>query len=213
MSAEMKAPMEIAIRQVKAGHEEAFVRARSEFIRVLKAERGVERDWEFQSFFTMPTPDETDVFVGMTRYASMEDVSRISEALLGSEEAQRFFSTFDMKAFVLVQTADGGPFRLEDVINRPGQVLEVAVRRPKEGMEEQFAPRREAFFARVAAQPGYIMDREFIDLQSGANVVLIAWDSLADFQNGLGAVSAAPEMAAFFEILYVKAYQALQMVA
>lgn len=213
MSAEMKAPMEIAIRQMKAGQEDAFVQARTAFIRALKAQDGVERDWEFQSFFTMPVPDETDVFVGMTRYASMEDVARISGALLGSEEAQRFFSTFDMKAFVLVQAADGRPFQLEDVINRPGQVLEVAVRRPKDGKEAQFAARREAFFARVAAQPGYIMDREFIDLQSGANVVLIAWESMADFQNGLGAVSAAPEMGEFFEILDVQAYQALQVLA
>lgn len=212
MSAEMQAPMEIAIRQVKLGHEEAFVQARGEFIRTLKAQKGVERDWEFQSFFTMPIPDETDVFVGMTRYASVEDLGRIGEALLGSEEAKRFFGTFDMKAFVMVQTADGEPFRLEDVINRPGQVLEVAVRRPKQGMEEQFAPRREAFFSQVAAQPGYITDREFIDLQSGANVVLIAWDSLTDFQNGLGIVSAAPEMAAFFDILDVQAYQAVRSV-
>lgn len=212
MSAEMQAPMEIAIRQVKAGQEDAFVQARAAFIRALKAQDGVERDWEFRSFFTMPTPDETDVFVGMTRYASMDDVARISENLLGSEEAQRFFSTFDMKAFVLVQPADGGPFRLEEVINRPGQVLEVAVRRPKAGLEDEFPPRREAFFAQVAAQPGHIMNREFIDLQTGANVVLIAWDSLADFQNGLNALSTAPEMGAFFDILDVQAYQALQAV-
>lgn len=211
MSQNTQAPMEIAIRKVKAGQEDAFVEARAAFIRALKEEDGVERDWEFKSFFTMPEADDTDVFVGMTRYASMDAVSQISERLLGSEAAQKFFATFDMKAFVLVNAADGERFQLEAVITRPEQVLEVAVRSPKEGLDDQFQPLRDAFFAQVAAQPGYIMDKEFIDLQSGAHVVLIAWDSLADFQNALGVLSNTAEMDAFFGTLDVQAYQALQL--
>ncbi len=203
--------MEIAIRQVKAGQEEAFVTARAAFIRELKAQDGVERDWEFQSFFTMPEPNATDVFVGMTRYASLDVVTQISEKLMNTEGAQNFFGTFDMQAFVLVQPADGTLFKLEDVINQPGQVLEVAARTPKAGMEEQFQPLRNAFFAQVAAQPGYIMDKEFIDLQSGANVVLIAWETVEDFQNALGVLPAQPEMGAFFDALDVQAYQALTL--
>lgn len=46
------------------------------------------------------------------------------------ELAGNFFSAFDMKAFVMVQPTDGGDFVLEDYINAPGQVLEVAVRVP-----------------------------------------------------------------------------------
>lgn len=206
----MSPVMEIAIRQVKAGQDEAFVTARAALIRELKAQDGVEQDWEFQSFFTMPEPNETDVFVGMTRYASLDVVTQISEKLMGTDAAQAFFGTFDMQAFVLIQPVDGSLFKLEEVINQPGQVLEVAVRTPKVGMEEQFQPLRDAFFAQVAAQPGYIMDKEFIDLQSGANVVLIAWETLEDFQNALGVLSAQPEMGAFFNILDVQAYQALQ---
>lgn len=203
--------MEIAIRQVKAGQDEAFVTARADLIRELKAQDGVEQDWEFQSFFTMPEPNETDVFVGMTRYASLDVVTKISEKLMGTDAAQTFFGTFDMQAFVLVQPVDGSAFKLEEVINQPGQVLEVAVRTPKAGMEEQFQPLRDAFFAQVAAQPGYMMDKEFVDLQSGANVVLIAWETLEDFQNALGVLSEQPEMGAFFSILDVQAYQALQL--
>lgn len=206
-----EAVMEIAIRKVKAGQEEAFVAARAALIRLLKAQDGVEKDWEFQSFFTMPEPDDTDVFVGMTRYESAEVVGRISEKLMGSTEAQTFFGTFDMKAFVLVKTADGQPFRLEDVITNDQQVLEAAVRTPKAGMEAQFGPARDAFFGLVAQQPGYIMDREFIDLQSGANVVLIAWESLADFQNALGLLQTKEEMGNFFGVIDVQAYQALQL--
>lgn len=206
-------PLEIAIRHVKAGQEDAFVAARADFIGLLKMQAGVERDWEFQSFFTMPTPDERDVFVGMTRYDSLETIGRIGEKLMGSQQAQAFFSTFDMKAFVLVTPADGRPFRLEDVIQHARQVLEVAVRRPKAGSEDKFEALRTAFFGKVAEQPGYIMDREFVDLQSGTNVVLIAWESQAAFQNALGVLQTQPEMGAFFGAIDVQAYQAMTLAA
>lgn len=206
---EVSPVMEIAIREVKARQEEVFADARAAFISELRKQDGVERDWEFKSFFTMPEPNAADLFVGMTRYASLGAVSKISAALMNTDTTQNFFRTFDMKAYVLAQPADGNPFRLEEVIDRPGQVLEVAVRSPKPGMEEQFQPLRDAFFARVAAQPGYIMDKEFVDLQTGANVVLIAWWTVQDFQNALGVLSGQPEMGAFFDILNVQAYQAL----
>lgn len=211
MSQEKQAPMEIAIRKVKAGQEDAFVAARANFIRLLKAQDGIEKDWEFKSFFTMPEPDDTDVFVGMTRYDSMETVSRLSEKLMSSPEAAAFFGTFDMKAFVLVTSADGHSFKLEDVIQHDGQVLEVAVRTPQVGMEAQFQALRDGFFGKVAEQPGYIMDREFIDLQSGANVVLIAWESQAAFMNALGVLQTQPEMGAFFGTIDAQAYQAMTL--
>lgn len=211
MSQKRMAAMEIAIRKVKENHDEAFRQARSSFIQALKQQEGVEKDWEFQSFFTMPGEDDTDVFVGITRYRSMDDVAKISENLMGSDVANNFFATFDMKAFVLLKAADGRPFNLEEVVTSGEQVLEVAVRRPKEGMEEKFQPLREAFFEQASNQPGYMMDKEFIDLQTGVKVVLIAWKSKADFQNALAVLSKKKEMADFFDAIDVQAYQALQL--
>lgn len=207
-----KPVMEIAIRRVKADMDEQFVAARSAFIAKLKEQPGVEKDWEFKSFFTMPGEDDTDVFVGMTRYASAETASGIAGKLMNTELAGNFFATFDMKAFVLVQPADGGDFVLEDYINAPGQVLEVAVRVPTVS-EEEFQAGRDAFFGVVAQQPGYIMDREFIDLQSGAKVVLIAWESLEHFQAALGVLQTREEMGRFFGMIKAKAYQAIQPVS
>lgn len=204
-----QSPMEIAIRKVKAGHEDAFIAARANLIRLLKAQDGVVKDWEFQSFFTMPEPNDRDVYVGMTRYDSMATVGRLTEKLMSSPEAAAFFGTFDMQAFVMVTPADGRPFKLEDVIQNDRQVLEVAVRTPKAGMEDQFTTLRDAFFGRVAEQPGYIMDREFVDAQSGANVVLIAWESRAAFMNALGVLQTLPEMEAFFGAIDAQAYQAM----
>ena len=203
-------PLEIAIRKVKAGQEEAFVQARAAFINELKKQEDVERDWEFKSFFTMPEEDDTDVFVGMTRYASMDAVAQISSRLMDTDIAQSFFTTFDMKAFVLASPADGDDFRIEDINTSPEHELEVAVRTPKGGMEDQFDALRKDFFDLVAAQPGYLMDKEFIDLQTGAKIVLSAWETHNAFQNALGILSTKEEMGAFFTAIDASAYQAMK---
>ena len=204
--------LEIAIRKVKAGREAAFVQARQAFIRQLKSQNGVQRDWEFHSFFTMPEPDDTDVFVGMTRYESAGAMQAIANELLPSPEAGQFFSTFDMKSFVAAQPADGGEFRLEDHLDK-GNVLEVAVRTVLPGHEAEFSSRRAAFFDQIAEQTGYLFDREFIDLQTGDKVVLIGWKSMEAFQQAAGFLQTQPQMGEFFSILNVKAYQALQLVS
>lgn len=205
---EQKTVLEIAIRSVKEGQNETFANARTAFISKLKAEKGIEKDWEFKSFFTMPEPDKTDVFVGMTRYESAEAMQAIANNLLQSPEAGQFFSSFDMKAFVAVQPADGSNFKLEDYI-RDGNVLEVAVRTVKDSSETDFDVKRKGFFDLVAQQDGYLFDKEFIDLQTQAKVVLIGWRSIEDFQKAAGFLQTQPQMGDFFSILNVKAYQAL----
>ncbi|MCB9313307.1 MAG: hypothetical protein H6568_11120 [Lewinellaceae bacterium] len=207
---EPRSVMEIAIRKVKEGQEDAFATARTTFIHTLKMQEGVQKDWEFKSFFTMPEPDDTDVFVGMTRYESLEAMQAIAGKLMQSPEAGQFFSTFDMKSFVAVQPVDGGDFRLEDHIQN-GNVLEVAVRTVKTGSEDEFEPKRRAFFDLIARQPGYLFDREFVDVQTGDKVVLIGWSSMEDFQKGAGFLQGQPQMGDFFGILDVKAYQALML--
>jgi heme-degrading monooxygenase HmoA len=205
---EQKTVLEIAIRKVKEGQDEAFANARAAFIGKLKAQEGIEKDWEFKSFFTMPQPDNTDVFVGMTRYASAEAMQNIANNLMPSPEAGQFFSTFDMKAFVAVQTADGSDFMLENHITA-GNFLEVAVRTVKDGSESEFETKRKGFFDLIAQQDGYLFDKEFVDLQTGDKVVLIGWKSMEDFQHGAGFLQTQPQMGEFFSILNVKAYQAL----
>lgn len=201
--------MEIAIRQVKDGQEAAFAQARAAFISKLTQQSGVEQDWEFHSFFTLPKPDRSDVFVGMTRYASAAAMQTIADAILASPEAGQFFSTFDMKAFVAVQPVDDSDFRLEELIN-PGNVLEVAVRTVHPEQVAEFEPRRAAFFELIAQQQGYLFDQEFVDLQTGDQVVLIGWESQEAFQAAAVYLQSQPQMGEFFSILEVKAYQALQ---
>ena len=120
---------------------------------------------------------------------------------------QSCFEKITMQAFVQVAPADGRPFILEDYINRPGQVLEVAVRTPKPGEEGNFEAARAGFFGRVAEQSGYIFDREFVTAD-GQRVVMIGWESPEEFMTALGALSQMPEMAAFFGIIDASAFQA-----
>ncbi|MEZ5038719.1 MAG: hypothetical protein R2828_02470 [Saprospiraceae bacterium] len=49
---------EIAIRVVKEGKSDEFKETRKNFITVLKEQKGVLADREFQSFYALPKPDE-----------------------------------------------------------------------------------------------------------------------------------------------------------
>lgn len=198
---------EIAIQEVKPGMEEAWAERRAAFLEALDGREGNEKDWTFSAFFTFPEPGPNPVYVGMTRWSQLSNFAAASKDLLPTDTASAFFDTVNMQAFVQVKPLDGGVFVLEDLINKPGQVLEVAVRRPMEGKRTEFDSGRDAFFGRVAEQPGYIFDREFVTAD-GWQAVLIGWDSIEDFQAALGALSQGPEMQAFFGVAEIMAYQA-----
>lgn len=201
---------EIAIQEVKPGMEEAWAERRAAFLEELDGREGNEKDWTFPAFFTLPEPGPNPVYVGVTRWSQLADFKAAADDLLPTDTASAFFETVNLQAFVQVKPLDGDEFVLEDLINTPGQVLEVAVRRPMEGKRAEFDAGRDAFFGRVAEQPGYIFDREFVTAD-GWQAVLIGWDSVEDFQAALGVVSQGPEMQAFFGVAEIMAYQATRV--
>lgn len=198
---------EIAIQEIRNGDVADWTAARAPLLEGLAQTPGVEEDWTLRAFFTFPEPGPLPVYVGLTRWSSIDDFNTASQAMMTMPVVQSFFEKVNMQAFVQVAPADGQPFILEDYINRPGQVLEVAVRTPKAGHEGDFDAARAAFFGRVAEQPGYIFDREFVTAD-GQRVVMIGWDSQEQFMAALGALSQMPEMGAFFGIIDASAYQA-----
>lgn len=198
---------EIAIQEVKNGDVADWAAARAPLLEGLSKTRGVEKDWTLKAFFTFPEPGPLPVYVGLTRWSSMDDFNAASQAMMTMPVVQSFFGKVNMQAFVQVAPADGKPFILEDHINKPGRVLEVAVRTPKAGQEGNFDAARAGFFGKVAAQPGYIFDREFVN-SDGKRVVMIGWESQDAFQAALGKLSQMPEMGAFFGIIDASAYQA-----
>lgn len=198
---------EIAIQEVKNGDVADWTAARAPLLEGLAQTPGVEEDWTLRAFFTFPEPGPLPVYVGLTRWSSIEDFGAASKAMMTMPVVQSFFEKINMQAFVQVAPADGQPFILEDYINQPGQVLEVAVRTPKAGHEGDFDAARAGFFGKVAEQDGYIFDREFVTAD-GQRVVMIGWESQPQFMAALGALSQMPEMGAFFGIIDASAYQA-----
>lgn len=198
---------EIAIQEIRNGDVADWTAARAPLLEGLAQIPGVEADWTLRAFFTFPEPGPLPVYVGLTRWSSIEDFGRAAEAMMAMPVVQSFFEKVNMQAFVQVAPADGQPFILEEYINAPGQVLEVAVRTPKPGHEDEFDAARAAFFGRVAEQDGYIFDREFVTAD-GQRVVMIGWDSQPQFMAALGALSQMSEMGAFFGIIDASAYQA-----
>lgn len=198
---------EIAIQEVKNGDVADWAAARAPLLEGLAQTPGVEADWTLRAFFTFPEPGPLPVYVGLTRWSSIDDFNAASQAMMTMPVVQAFFEKVNMQAFVQAAPADGQRFILEDHINRPGQVLEVAVRQPKPGEEGKFDAARAVFFGRVAEQPGFLFDREFVTAD-GQRVVMIGWDSQAQFTAALGVLSQTPEMSAFFGIINVGAYQA-----
>lgn len=198
---------EIAIQEIKPGMEAQWAEQRAELLQLLDQTEGTEKDWTFKSFFTFPQPGPQPVYLGITRWSSQAHFDKAAKAIMPTQLAQDFFSTVNLLSFVQVTPADGGDFVLEDIINKSGQVLEVAVREPKAGLENVFDAYRDGFFKRVSEQPGYLFDREFVTAD-GMKVVLIGWENMAHFQTALGALSQMPEMGTFFGAVDAKAYQA-----
>lgn len=191
---------EIAVRKVKDGQKEAFTAARTNFISALTAQEGVSNDREFQSFYALPAPDEQEVFIGMTQYATSKTVGKVQSKVMG--KFMPFAKTMDMKAYVFVQPQEGGTFDLGKLASRPGQVLELAIRRVKPGQEAAFQASRKEFVSWLGQQPGVAGSWELKVVggrdTEGLTVGMSVYESQEAFQAIAGKVQALPEAGKYF---------------
>lgn len=191
---------EIAVRKVKDGMKEDFTARRANFITALKAQDGVSNDREFQSFYALPEPDKQEVFIGMTQYATGKTVGKVQSKVLG--KFMKFAKTMDLKAYAFVQPIEGGTFDLGKLAAKPGQVLELAVRRVKPGQEANFQSSRKAFVNWLNGQAGVAGSWEFKvvggkDVE-GLTVGMSVYESQEAFQTIAGKVQSLPEAGAYF---------------
>lgn len=134
----------------------------------MKAQPGVGVDREFVSFldYAVFMPPDPPVYVGMTHYDSLVDFAAAGEALGATPEAGAFFSTFTPELFtVLAPLEAGAPVDLSGIADEPGQVLEIAVRDLTlypDFDAADYASKREAFLALVAAQPGFVAEYQWV---------------------------------------------------
>jgi hypothetical protein len=198
---EKEAPVfEIAVRQVKDGMKDDFEVRRSAFITELKQQPGVSNDREFQSFYALPEPDEREVFIGMTQYATGKTVGKVQSKVLG--KFLKFAKTMDLKAYVFVQPIEGGAFDLGTLAAKPGQVLELAVRRVKPGQEAAFQSSRKAFVEWLDQQEGVAGSWEF-QVVGGKDtdrltVGISVYESQEAFQAIAQRAQSLPEAGAYF---------------
>lgn len=191
---------EIAVRKVKDGKKDEFTSRRADFITKLKAQDGVSNDREFQSFYALPEPDKQEVFIGMTQYATGKTVGRVQSKVLG--KFMKFAKTMDLKAYAFVQPIEGGTFDLGKLAAKPGQVLELAVRRVKPGQEGTFQTSRKVFVNWLNKQEGVAGSWEF-KVVGGKNIEnltvgMSVYESQEAFQAIAGKVQSLPEAGAYF---------------
>ena len=152
---------EIAVRQVKEGMKAQFDAARAAFIEKLVLQKGVSNDREFSSFYSLPTPDKLETFIGMTQYESYKTPKKVQSKMGVVSKFMKFKKTMDLKAYVFVQPIEGGGFDLSTLAKKQGQVLEIAVRRVKIGQEKEFDNKRKAFVEKLDKEDGVVQSWEF----------------------------------------------------
>ncbi len=152
---------EIAVRQIKEGKKADFELARTAFIDKLIAQEGVSNDREFSSFYSLPTPDKLETFIGMTQYASYKNPKQVQSNMGVVSKFMKFKKTMDLKAYVFVQPIEGGEFNLATLAKKQGQILEVAVRKIKSGKDAEFQKMRKLFVEKLAKEDGVIQSWEF----------------------------------------------------
>lgn len=207
----------LSVQQVPKGAAAKVAVTRAGFLTAVQQQNGLTEDNNFVSFFTFPTPPTQTVIVGFTEWESGKALAAAQKNVMGSPAAGAYMQAIDMQALLALVTADGSKFELSEMISDPDTVVEFAVRRPKEGMEEEFVEKRKAFFDAVAQHPGHLFSQEFV-MPEGATelvgkgsdwtAVLIGWDSTAAYQTALGALGQQPEFGAFQGTIEALTYHA-----
>jgi hypothetical protein len=193
---------EIAVRQVKDGMKADFEAARTNFIEILTEQKGVSNDREFSSFYALPEPDKREVFIGMTEYASYKTPGKVQSKMSVVSKFMKFKKTMDLKAYVFVQPIEGGNFDLGSLAKKPGQIVELAVRKVTEDQETRFENSRKDFVNWLNTQEGVVGSWEFKLVggkdTEGLTVGMSVYESQDAFQAIAGKVQQLPEAGAYF---------------
>lgn len=145
---------EIAIRAVNNGQFDEFKSRRADFISWLKVQDGVKADREFESFYALPKPDEQQIFIGMTEYQSFKVPGKIQSKMGAIKRFPKFAKTMEIQSYLFVQPIEGPTFNLKTLASKPGEVLEIGVRKVKPGMEKEFNEYRKQFIELLSSYKG-----------------------------------------------------------
>lgn len=150
--------IEVAVRAVKDGQMDEFVANRASFIKEWMANPGASVDREYESLYGVPN-DGVPKYIGMTSWASQADFERAGQNPAVGKVAPGFMGTFDMLAFATAKPIEGD-FNLAALIQNPGEILGLAVRRMKADESASFHDKRKAYMAELGKVPGVLATYE-----------------------------------------------------
>lgn len=199
--------VEIAIRRLNAGQEvPAFEAARDAFVAKLRAQPGVLVDRELRSIldYSSGAAPQPAVYIGMTQYEDLGAFQAAGAALGGAPEASAFFGTFQPELFTALKPLKAGTaVELAKIASGSGHVLEVAVRDLGDYPSfdaADYAVKRDAFLAKLAAQPGFVSEHQWVSATDAEVVVGMTVYESAEAFGALAADAAfinSPEAGAF----------------
>lgn len=203
--------IEIAVRSVDKQNTSKFIEKRDAFIALLTSQKGVSNDREFKSFYAMPQPDTTDVYVGMTQYSSMDVVGEIQSKPEVQQAFGAFAQTMQLKAYAFAQQTEGRKFDLSQLGKQKGQIVEVAVRRTKKGKEAEFNKLRKEFVSLLSQQNGVLESYEFKVVggkdADGLSVGMTVYRDKESFMKIAGSITNEPLTQQYFQTFDIVASQ------
>lgn len=171
----------LPIRKVKPGQSIAdFKTKRDAYVALLEQQFGTLTDKEMQPFFDYVTyqPQSTldSIFIGFTSFQDVETFNKIGTATSNSTQASEFFSTFNFIDFLTLK-----PNNSNETVDLStlaplgsGRVWEVAVRDLSQYSNfnsTDYKSKRDAYLAVLAAQPGFVREIQWTDINNPNKVV------------------------------------------
>jgi hypothetical protein len=183
---------ELAIRSVTAPLD-VFTSAREAFLTALVEQPGVTVDREFVAILdgtTFQAP-ETPVYVGMTQYATPAAFAAAGQALGSSPEAATFFGSFSPLAFTALRPLDAtDAYDLATLADRPGQLLEIAVRDLSTYADfdaGDYDALRLTFLSELTSRPGVVAEYQWVSVLDPNLVVgMTVYESAEAFEAVVG---------------------------
>ncbi|MBK9463156.1 MAG: hypothetical protein KA215_03175 [Flavobacterium sp.] len=143
--------IELAIRSPKIGvNREEFILAKNAAVKKLVSINGIGPEREFEPFNTMPKKN-SEVFVGMTKYASQGKVYRAMFSFGFISKLMKFMKKMDAIAGVFIQPTDETFDYLSFSTHQ--NITEIALLRPKKGIDQEtFLKARATFLKQLDAE-------------------------------------------------------------
>ncbi len=168
----------------------------------------------FESFFSFPKKNSKDVFIELTSWESLEEIEKVTEQLLQTNEAKQYVKMFSLQESFRMKTQDDVIFNMEELLKR-GQAVEFAVRQIKPSKRKVYPKWRKRFLGNIITKKGYVLDQEFHCIDEDLDILLFVWDSVKHFEQAGKEVKRSPkvllQLIGYFSLIKNRVFHVGQM--